>query len=61
MPEYRTRVANSSEKNAACGPYIAPWNSRPTVTARVTSPNDLESISGKKANAHRPTPAAPIR
>ena len=37
-PEYRIRVANISEKKAACGAYIAPWKTSPTVTARSSGP-----------------------
>ncbi|WP_223779391.1 hypothetical protein [Streptomyces sp. 135] len=36
----RMRVANISEKNAACGAYIAPWKSRATVTAVIMAVKD---------------------
>ncbi|GAA3030419.1 hypothetical protein GCM10020000_03930 [Streptomyces olivoverticillatus] len=55
-PEYRTRVANISEKKAAWGAYIAPWHTSPTVTATTSDRNDPLSTSAKKGNAQAPPP-----
>lgn len=60
-PEYRIRVANISEKNAACGAYITPWKTSPTVTASSRLPKPRVSMSAKNGNIQIPTPAAPIR
>ncbi|OLT47870.1 hypothetical protein BJF85_14725 [Saccharomonospora sp. CUA-673] len=54
-------MPNSSEKNAACGLYIAPCRTRPTVTARIALPPEPRSSSAKNANAHTPVPTAPNR
>lgn len=55
------RVANISEKKAACGAYMAPCRTRPTVTARIRFPKVPVSMSEKNGNIHRPIPAAPSR
>ncbi len=46
---------------AAIGPYIAAWNSNPTVIARMAAPAERVSTSGKYAKPHTPTPTAPNR
>ncbi|ARX88061.1 hypothetical protein SMD44_07548 [Streptomyces alboflavus] len=53
-------MSNISEMNAACGPYMAPWNSSPTVTAAVITVNDSESTRPKNAKAHRAMPTDPM-
>ncbi len=52
-------MLNSSEEKAACGPYMAPCRTSPTVTVRVTDQKVPASTSGKKADTHSPAPAAP--
>ena len=60
-PEYRIRVANISEKKAACGAYIAPCSTSPTVTASSRLPKLPVSMSAKNGNIQAPTPIAPMR
>ena len=54
-------MPNSSERNAACGPYMAPCSTSPTTTASAASAKFFVSSSAMNTNAHTPTPTAPIR
>ncbi len=54
-------MANSSEKKAAWGAYMALWKTSPTVTASTSDPKEPVSTIPKKTNAHTPTPTAPTR
>ena len=49
-------VPNSSDRNAACGPYMAPWNSRPPTTATTVSGKFLVSIRKTNTNDHTADP-----
>jgi len=50
-----------SAMNAACGPYIAAWNTSPPTTASVVSAKLRVSTSAMNTNAQTPTPDAPTR
>jgi hypothetical protein len=47
--------------NAACGPYMAAWNSSPPTAATTMRKADLVSSSGKKTNTQTAAPSAPAR
>ena len=47
--------------NAACGPYIAAWQTSPPTAASTISAVDFVSSSGKKANTQIAAAAAPAR
>ena len=49
-------MPNSSDRNAACGPYMAPWNTSPTTTASTVSPKLLGVDQGEERE--RPHPDA---
>ena len=54
------RVANSSEKYAACGPYIRSWPTfTPSTIASQISTGSLVSISAKNGNANAKRESAP--
>ena len=46
---------------AACGPYIAEWQTSPPTAASMISTVDLESSSAKKAKIHSAAATAPAR
>ena len=54
-------MLNSSEKNAACGPYIAEWTTSPTVIAAHKPAVVRVSTSQKNGNAKSASAAAPAR
>lgn len=58
-PAYRTRVGNCSVTNAACGPYMAPWITRPMTTAITMSAGRLLSSRTKKTKAQSIPSSAP--
>ncbi len=54
-------MSNSSEKNAACGPYIAPCSTSPMVVPSTIVPNDFVSSIAKNTNDHTAMAIAPNR
>src|SRR4030095_9356332 len=59
-PLYRTRVPNSSEKNAACGPYIAACEkTKATTIASQTSGGDDVSSSRNNGQSHNAMGSTP--